>query len=512
MQRRYTGTQHFTISTKREAICYFFSDAIIIADSIEAAGSKRKSCQHEREDKSMKRKKIAALLTSLALMVSLTACGGSGDSGTAGGSGDDAGGVSDKADNPGGTGKTADSVYSVDELTVNIWDNNQLDGLQKIADEWTQESGVKVRINVITWNEYWTLLEAGASGGEMPDVFWMHINEAEKYMSADMLLNMDDYIAADEDIDLSNYYEGITEIYSWNGSQFALPKDHDTIALLYNKAIFDKYGIAYPSDEWDWEDYAAAAAQITEKGAADGVFGTAMNTNDGQDGWYNLIYGFGGELLSDDKKTSGMDNENTIKAMKWLADEIFPSMPSQEVMSDTDPDLLFQSGLVGMMLQGSWMVNTFYTADNASDYAWAQIPYYDANGSGACDEGERVSLYNGLGWAVAKGTKDPQAAFDLAAAFCSKEGQIRQAELGVTMAAYKGCSEAFTGVFEGMDLTPFIAVEENGTLILHPYSRYTTRWEGMFTTGLVPAWKQPDTMADVCREAARQMNEILAEE
>ena len=80
MQRRYTGTQHFTISTKREAICYFFSDAIIIADSIEAASSKRKSCQHEREDKSMKRKKIAALLTSLALMVSLTACGGSGDS------------------------------------------------------------------------------------------------------------------------------------------------------------------------------------------------------------------------------------------------------------------------------------------------------------------------------------------------------------------------------------------------------------------------------------------------
>ncbi len=80
------------------------------------------------------------------------------------------------------------------------------------------------------------------------------------------------------------------------------------------------------------------------------------------------------------------------------------------------------------------------------------------------------------------------------------------------MAAYKGCSDAFTGVFEGMDLTPFIAVEENGTLILHPYSRYTTRWEGMFTTSLVPAWKQPDTMADVCREAARQMNEILAEE
>lgn len=459
----------------------------------------------------MKLKKMTALLTSLTLIVSLAACGENADSGKADAPKNDSGSTS--GDNAGsGSDGTAANGYSTDQLTVNIWDNNQQEGLQKIADEWTKTSGVKVRINVITWNEYWTLLESGASGGELPDVFWMHINEAEKYMAADMLLNMDDYIAADEAIDLSNYYEGLVDIYSMDGSQFALPKDHDTIALLYNKAIFDKYGIDYPSDSWTWDDYAATAAQITEKGSADGVFGTAMNTNDGQDGWYNLIYGFGGELISDDKKTSGMDNENTLKAMEWLADELFPSMPDQDTMSTTDPDLLFQSGLVGMMLQGSWMVNTFYTAANASDYAWTQIPYYDANGNEACDEGERVSLYNGLGWAVAKNTDDPQAAYDLVSAFCSKEGQLRQAELGVTMSAYKGCSDAFTNAFEGMDLTPFLAIEEHGTLIQHPYSRYTTRWEGMFTTDLVPAWQKPETMADVCASIAKEMNKILAEE
>lgn len=51
-----------------------------------------------------------------------------------------------------------------------------------------------------------------ASGGEMPDVFWMHINEAQKYMRADMLLNLNDYIAKDDAIDLNNYYEGIVGI------------------------------------------------------------------------------------------------------------------------------------------------------------------------------------------------------------------------------------------------------------------------------------------------------------
>jgi multiple sugar transport system substrate-binding protein len=237
-----------------------------------------------------------------------------------------------------------------------------------------------------------------------------------------------------------------------------------------------------------------------------------MNTNDGQDGWYNLIYDFGGTLISDDKKTSGMDDPNTIAAMTWLADNLFPSMPDQNLMADTDPDQMFLSGLVGMMLQGSWMVNTFYTAENSSSYAWAEIPYYDANGNGTADEGERCSMYNGLGWAADANTEDPQAAYDLIAAFCSKEGQTEQAELGVTMAAYKGCSDSFVSAFDGMDLSPFLDVEENGTLIQHPASRYTTRWESAFTTGLIEGWQNPSSMESVCKSLADQMNEILAEE
>ena len=70
-------------------------------------------------------------------------------------------------------------AFDTNEIQVNIWDNNQLAGLQEIADAWTAESGVKVTINVVDWDNYWTLLEAGASGGEMPDVFWMHSNTAQ---------------------------------------------------------------------------------------------------------------------------------------------------------------------------------------------------------------------------------------------------------------------------------------------------------------------------------------------
>ena len=80
-------------------------------------------------------------------------------------------------------------------LTVAIWDNGQKAGLQEIMDEFTKETGIKTELQVVEWSSYWTLLEAGASGGDMPDVFWMHSNEAVRYMSNDILLDLTDKIA-----------------------------------------------------------------------------------------------------------------------------------------------------------------------------------------------------------------------------------------------------------------------------------------------------------------------------
>ena len=76
-----------------------------------------------------------------------------------------------------------------------IWDNAQLAGLKEIMDDFTEESGIPVEVQVVPWDQYWTLLEAGAQGGEMPDVFWMHSNYSQKFMSNDILLDLTDKIS-----------------------------------------------------------------------------------------------------------------------------------------------------------------------------------------------------------------------------------------------------------------------------------------------------------------------------
>lgn len=447
----------------------------------------------------MKRKLLAATLTA-AMVLSLAACGGSSSSSSS------------------GTAASGSGASGSGELQVNIWDNNQLAGLQQIADEWTEESGVKVKINVVDWDNYWTLLEAGASGGQMPDVFWMHSNTAQMYMENDLLLNLDDYIAKDDAIDLANYYEGIVELYNRddNGSQYALPKDHDTIALLYNKAIFDKYGVEYPTDDWTWEDVRDAATKITEAGKADGVYGYAINTSNNQDGWYNIIYDYGGQVITDDHKGTTIGSDEAKAGMEMLRQILEVAAP-QTVVAETGTDSLFNSGLTAMITQGSWMINTFYKAEHHDDYAWAMLPYADVNGNGQCDKGERYSAYNGLGWAAAANTADPDAAYSLISYFCSEKAQKEQAALGVTMAGMKGVSEDFANAFEGMDVSAFTRAEEEGDLFFRPYTRNTTVWEDALQQngGFLDAWLNPSdpaVMAKACDNAQKIIEDAIAAE
>ncbi len=437
------------------------------------------------------KRKVVGMMMAFSMVLSLAGCGnGSAKTG-------------DSKQGGGGAGST---------ISVAIWDNNQLKGLQQIADEWSEASGVNVEFQVIDWGTYWTMLEAGVSGGEMPDVFWMHSGYVQMYTNSNVLLDLNTYIEGDDKINLENYYPGITNLYSKDGVQYAIPKDHDTIAVIYNKTVFDKYGIEYPTNDWTWQEYAQTAQEITEKGKDDGVYGTHLNTGSNQAGWYNIIYSFGGSVISEDRKTSMMDSEKTLEAMQFLHDEILPACPTQDSMASTAGDTMLMSGKVGMLMDGSWMVNSYYAADNKEDFGWAELPYADLNGNGQCEPEERVSIYNGLGWSIYSGTKNADAAWGLVSALCSKEGQIKQSELGVTMSGYIGASEMFGDAFEGMDVSPFVDIEENGTLVFRPYSKYTGRWEDNFTQLLVPAWNDEKTMEEALHEIAADMNELLASE
>lgn len=427
--------------------------------------------------------KILSLLLATIMTLSLVACGGNNTSQT--------------------EEKVTSKSNTSDKLTVAIWDTNQQAGLQAIIDDWSKESGIKAEIQVITWNEYWTLLEAGASGGTLPDVFWMHSNQAQKYMENNMLLDLTDRIQNSEKVDLNNYYPDIVALYSSNEKQYAIPKDIDTIGLWYNKTMFDEANLAYPDETWTWETLYETAKNLTKEDGSQ--YGYAANTSNNQDSYYNAIYAYGGTIISNDKKTSGYDDPNTIKAMevyeKMLREKISPDL---QILAENGTEVLFNSGKVAMITQGSWMVPAFrdneYTIKNCDVAVLPKGP-----------DGTRVSIYNGLGWAAAANGKNTEAAWSLIEHFGTKDAQLKQAELGVTMSAYEGTSEQWKNGVKDFNLQAYIDMLD-AELIFRPYSRNTTAWEDMATEKLKAAWSGEVTMEEACKKIATSMNEILAEE
>ena len=165
-------------------------------------------------------------------------------------------------------------------LTFQIWDVNQRKGMQAMCDAYTaQHPDVEIEVQVTSWNEYWTKLEAAAESNTMPDIFWMHTNQLLYYADFGMLADVTDLYSDVE----SNYYESHFSDISRsnasgsNGRLYGVPKDKDNGMLVYNKEMFDAAGVAYPTDDWTWEDLADASQKIYD---ATGKYGFMAYNDD----------------------------------------------------------------------------------------------------------------------------------------------------------------------------------------------------------------------------------------
>ncbi|MBX4271699.1 ABC transporter substrate-binding protein [Clostridium estertheticum] len=384
-------------------------------------------------------------------------------------------------------------------ITYAIWDSNQEKGLRTIADEFEKEnSNIKIKIQVTGWADYWTALEAGATGGSLPDTFWMHSNEIYKYASNDQLMNLNDRIKASKKIEMDKFPSGLKSIYNYKSNQYAIPKDYDTIALWYNKTMFDKAGIAYPNDKWTWTDLEKAAKKLTK---ADGSQYGILTPLHNQEGYYNFVYQNGGTIITKDKK-SGYDDPKTVEAMKYYVNFVKEGLSPKE-FGDAERATDMQSGKCAMGFFGSWNLSGFSSNDYMKkNFDVAVLP--------SSNNGGRATIFNGLGNAIAKGTKHPDESFKWIEYLSSKEGQARQAQLGVAISAYDGTADAWVASNKTFNVKVFIDMVKYAQI--RPYSNTTGVWEDKAYEVLKGAFTGEKTVEQACTDAAAVMNKSLVQE
>jgi len=360
----------------------------------------------------------------------------------------------------------------------------------------------RFRAEVTPWDQYWTLLEAAATGGTLPDVFWMHSNSSQRYMAAGMLMDLTDRLAASGVSLAENFPAGLVDLYSLNGRVYAIPKDIDTIGLWYNKTLFDEAGLAYPDETWTWDTLKDAARKLTDK--EKGRYGMDFRPNDSQQGWENYIYENGGFVISADKKRSGFDDPATIAALEWVVSFAREGIsPPVSVTAENGSDALLQSGIIAMCGFGSWMLSSF----QANDYIRENC---DVAVLPRSPGGVRVSMYNGLGWTAAANGRRPEEAWRLLEYLGREDTQRKLSAKGVAISAFNGAAAAFVTTFPEFNVQAYI--DEIPQSLIWPYSKNSVVWRDMAFSALNDAWNGFRPVDETCREIAAKMNALLAAE
>ncbi len=337
-------------------------------------------------------------------------------------------------------------------LTFQIWDVAQRDGMQAICDAYTaQNPDVVIEVQVTSWNEYWTKLEAAAESNTMPDIFWMHTNQILYYSDFGMLADVTDLY---DDVDPNFYNEHFSEISrnnasGSNGRLYGVPKDKDNIILVYNKEMFDAAGVAYPDDDWTWDDMTDASAKIYE---TTGKYGFMAYAEDHL-GYWNFVYQAGGYILNEDKTKAGFTQPATMDAMKfYIGIQNEEWCPTQTYFAETQPGIAFFSELGSMYLEGNWELMNKATSYPNMDGKWdiAKLPICPNPASG---DG-RATISNGLCYSTAARGKNLEVVKDVLKYFGTEEAQRLAGSYGAAIPAYNGTEDSYFEAFEkaGYDL------------------------------------------------------------
>lgn len=335
------------------------------------------------------------------------------------------------------------------KLSFQIWDDAQRKGMESVARAYMDKNpDVVIDVQVTSWDEYWTKLDAAAESNQLPDIFWMHTNQILKYADYGKLADVTD-LYNDEN---PNYYkEHFSEISLDNargsdGRMYGVPKDKDTVCLVYNKEIFDAAGLDYPDETWTWDDLTRSSAVIYEKTGKYGYMAYA----DEQLGYWNFVYQAGGYILNEDKTKAGFMDPGTRKGMEFYINlQKEPWCPDQNYFAETNPGTAFISEQGAMYLEGNWNLMSMMENNKAIEGKWdvAVLPKCPdpVNGDG------RATISNGLCYASGAAGKKLEYAKDFLKFAGSEEGQRVQGLSGAAIPAYIGVEETWIQAFDKFD-------------------------------------------------------------
>lgn len=169
------------------------------------------------------------------------------------------------------------------------------------------------------------------------------------------VLNLDPFIDADNSLDVNDFYPAAITPFTVQGQVWGLPTSGRLEVIEYNRDIFDTASVAYPSLEWNLDDFLGIALALTQGEETEKIYGFVPDRFE----WGSMLVfseRLGAMWVDDTVEPPRTDftNPATVEAIRWyiqLTTE-FAVKPtfSFAALENEDRDSLITEGRAAMWI------------------------------------------------------------------------------------------------------------------------------------------------------------------
>jgi multiple sugar transport system substrate-binding protein len=313
--------------------------------------------------------------------------------------------------------------------------------------------------------------------------------------------------------DLGDKVGGLAD-YKLDNKTYAIPYRQDSWVLFYNKALFDKAGVAYPDGSWTWDKYVSVSKQLTTalKGAGSKAVGDYEHV------WQSTVQGFALAQTPGASLQSG--NFDYLKPYYGWVLDLQNAGAQPTYGTATTNKLTYQAEFgkqqAAMMLMGTWYIATLLSQQakgDADTFTWgmAPAPQFDSSTTGSGKTPVSFGDPTGLGINPAISKDKISAAKAFLAYAAGQQGAKALAAIGITPADTAAVAADFFAL-KGMptDDESKFAFSTHNTKPENPVSKYTAGLQNVLNdlhTGVMSGSKNVDSAISDAQKRAK--NEVL---
>lgn len=410
-----------------------------------------------------------------------------------------------------------------------LWDSNQFPAYQACGVNFEKTNpGFKVKVVQKGWDDYWTGITTGFVAGNAPDIFTNHLAKYPEFALNNQIVDIAPWIK--EDKVATDIYQGdLIKLWGRNGKQYGLPKDWDTVAIVYNKAMLKDAGISEASLnnlKWNPRDggtFQKVIAKLTID--SNGNRGDSKNFDKtkikqygfvslpgnsaggayGQTEWSHFAVSNGFKFIDAPWATKyNYDDPKLAESLQWQADLSLVKGFSP-LFKDTranNGNAVFTGSKAALIFDGSWNVSS-YRANSKFDIGFAQLPIGPVG---------RRTMFNGLADSIWTGSKHQKEAWQWLKYMASPACQNTVGDFGVVFPAIPSAIKKSVAAFKkkGVDVSAFTkeALAKDATF-LFPITDNAGEIGDIMTKVLDQIFLGTAKAADVLKDANVKVNALF---